>query len=112
MTIFSALDAVRVAQFLVDEGRADSDAITTADIYAAASRIGVPAPDEAGEDAVRIAVDVHDEVNARTWQAVATVDGLTVSDWGKATWADSQLFADALRREYPAAKVKVVPSKY
>jgi hypothetical protein len=56
--MFSALDAVRVARGLVDEGRTDSDAITTADMFACAGIAGAPAPDDAGMGAVRLAVDV------------------------------------------------------
>ncbi|MFF3312532.1 hypothetical protein [Streptomyces sp. NPDC002952] len=42
---------------LVDEGRRDLDALTTADIVAAADIAGADCPDGAGMAAVRIAVD-------------------------------------------------------
>lgn len=59
--MFSALDAVRVAQILVDEGRRDSDALTRADMFAGADVAVAPAPDDIGMGAVRLAVDVLSE---------------------------------------------------
>lgn len=54
----TALDAYRTAQALADHGLHDSDAVTTADIDAAADHAGVPRPaDRNDRHAIRTALD-------------------------------------------------------
>lgn len=51
-------------------------------------------------------------LNEHKWQAVAVQNGREVSDYGKASRADSEAFAEMLRAEFPAATVSVVPARY
>lgn len=109
--MITELDAIRTALTLSEAGMTDSDALTAADIFEAAILAGAEVLDDEDRHAVRVALDVLTMSKSGLWRATAFVDGVAVSDWGAASWETSQQCAVALKEEFPAATVQMVPAE-
>lgn len=53
----TAYDAQQAAHILADQGHLDSDAVTAADLIAAADQAGIGHPDRSEQDDIRAALD-------------------------------------------------------